>query len=51
LGHVTHFEILGLLYILGTVKDRNILFSTNIETKITSHSVTNYPEEGVVRVK
>jgi len=26
LGHVTHFEILGHIYIYGTVKDRNFEF-------------------------
>jgi len=31
LGHVTHFEILGPLYIFGTVEDRNFVFGALIE--------------------
>jgi len=31
LGHVNNFEILGSLYIFGTVDDRNFVFGAFIE--------------------
>jgi len=34
LGHVTEFQIVGPLYIFGTVKGRNFIFGARIEYNI-----------------
>jgi len=43
--HVTNFEILGPLYIFGTVVVTNCVFGT----ACISHRMTDYPNAGVVR--